>query len=96
MGKIALVLISISMIFLTGCKSEQIKVIDDVQMLETIPIKIDDINNKVIIIIPKGEVLVIDSRHQMKDFLVLKVSFDNHVGYVVFDSRKVVIFPRAQ
>lgn len=76
---------------LFGCSNESLKALDDIQLLESAPSKLNAPNIEVTNIIPKGEVLRINSKRYMKDFLVLEVSYDNAEGFVIFDGRKMQI-----
>jgi hypothetical protein len=89
MGKV--IIATLFCFILQGCKQERITTITTVELLYKIPKKIDEQKYITTIIIPKGEVLKLIDKHYKKDFLVLKVSYKDNVGYIVFDSRKVII-----
>lgn len=89
MGKI--ITVTLFCLFLLGCKKESVITLDTVELLYEIPLKVDEISRYRSTAIRKGKMLKLIDRHYQKDFLVLEVSFNNDVRYIVFDSRKVII-----
>ncbi len=94
MGKI--ITVTLLCFILLGCKQESVTTIDTVELLYEIPVKADETSHYRSTVIPKGKILKLVDRHYQKDFLVLEVSFNNEVRYIIFDSRKVVIKEGAQ
>ncbi|AOT11067.1 hypothetical protein [Pseudoalteromonas luteoviolacea] len=75
--------------FLVGCSNERIEISNDVKLFASIPDGAREFEVEVLIIIPKGEVLKVNSRDYMKDFMVIGVTYRDVEGFVIFDSRKM-------
>jgi hypothetical protein len=76
---------------LFGCSNDTLRTFDDIKLLANIPKKINDSDVEVLNIIPKGKSLEVNSKHYMKDFLVLEVTYNKIDGFVIFDNRKMQI-----
>ncbi|KKO47532.1 hypothetical protein VT06_16560 [Arsukibacterium sp. MJ3] len=82
MGKIILLVL---IMFLHGCASERLEIIEDVELLSEIPRKSNETEELFLEIIPKGQILIVGSRHYAKDFLVLEVIYNEKRGFIVFN-----------